>query len=206
MTLQSPSRTSLACRPFAPGGRRRPSLRSGPPPVGFVAPSALPTRGIHFPVRRVPPGSAGGSHRRSAPVVPARLALRWTAAPRRGVPLPLRSVYAVFHDLDGLLLLGLCGVFQPLTPMGFLSRLPDAFFPVAGPEDPTSRGRVRVMRTEVRVTRNTGGERSSRRLLVGLGSGQLPKHPSRRRGHRSHLRGDVSGSSSTHRLQVVSGT
>jgi hypothetical protein len=179
MTLQSPSRTSLACRPFAPGGRRRPSLRSGPPPVGFVAPSALLTRGIHFPVRRVPPGSAGGSHRRSAPVVPARLALRWTAAPRRGVPIPLRSTSAVSRDPGGLLLLGLCGVFQPLTPMGFPSLLPDACLPVAGPEDHTSRGRARVMRTEVRVTRNTGGERSCRRLLVDSAPGQLPKHPSR---------------------------
>jgi hypothetical protein len=41
-------------------------------------------------------------------------------APRRGVPRPLRSAYAVSHDLDGLLLSGPCGVFRPHTPMGLL--------------------------------------------------------------------------------------
>lgn len=37
--------------------------------------------------------------------------------PRRGVPPPLRSAFAVSHDLDGLLLPGPGGVFRPLTPM-----------------------------------------------------------------------------------------
>ena len=39
--------------------------------------------------------------------------------PRRGFPGPLRSAFAVFHDLDGLPLSALPGVFQPDTPMGF---------------------------------------------------------------------------------------
>jgi hypothetical protein len=42
--------------------------------------------------------------------------------PRRGFPGPLCSVFAVFHDLDGLPLPGLPGMFQPLTPMGFVCR------------------------------------------------------------------------------------
>jgi hypothetical protein len=44
--------------------------------------------------------------------------------PRRGLPHPLRSAFAVFHDLDGLLLLGPCELSHPLTPMGFGSLLP----------------------------------------------------------------------------------
>jgi hypothetical protein len=44
--------------------------------------------------------------------------------PRRGGPIPLRSVFAVFRDLDGLLFPGPCDLFQPLTPMRFASRLP----------------------------------------------------------------------------------
>jgi hypothetical protein len=39
--------------------------------------------------------------------------------PRRGVPRPLRSAFAVSHDLDGLLLLEPCGVFRSHTPMRF---------------------------------------------------------------------------------------
>jgi hypothetical protein len=36
-------------------------------------------------------------------------------APRRGFPHPLRSAFAVSHDLDGLLLSEPFGVFQPVT-------------------------------------------------------------------------------------------
>jgi len=85
-------------------------------------------------VRRLPPGSASGSHRRSSPVVPPRLALQWSAVPRRGVPIPLRSACVVFHDLGGFRLLGPGGVFHPLTPLGFCSRLPDAGFRSMGPK------------------------------------------------------------------------
>jgi hypothetical protein len=45
--------------------------------------------------------------------------------PRRGVPPPLRAAFAVSHDLDGLRLCEPCDLFQPLTPMGLGSRLPD---------------------------------------------------------------------------------
>jgi hypothetical protein len=46
------------------------------------------------------------------------------ALPRRGGPTPLRSAFAVFRDLGGLLFPGPCDLFQPLTPMRFVSRLP----------------------------------------------------------------------------------
>ena len=85
-------------------------------------------------MRRLPPKSAAGSHRRSTPVVPSRLALRWSAVPRRGVPIPLRSACAVSHGLGGFRLLGPGGVFHPLTPLGFCSLLPDACFRSRGPK------------------------------------------------------------------------
>jgi len=50
--------------------------------------------------------------------------LRSLPPPRRGVPIPLRSAFAVFNDLDGVRLPAPCGVFQPLTPMGFGSPSP----------------------------------------------------------------------------------
>ena len=85
-----------------------PSFFAGPPPLRSVASSALPVRGIHFPARP----SFPGSH----PVAPA--------PPRRGLPHPLRSASVVSHDPGGLLLPEPCGVFQPLTPVRFVSRLP----------------------------------------------------------------------------------
>jgi hypothetical protein len=45
-------------------------------------------------------------------------------SPRRGLPHPLRSAFAVSHDLDGLRLCSPCDLFQPLTPLGLGSRLP----------------------------------------------------------------------------------
>jgi len=87
---------------FRVRGRPR-SLSRIHPPLELPAPSALPARGVHFPVPPFPPGF----HR---PV---------PSAPRRGLPHPLRSAFAVSHDLDGLLLLEPCGVFRPLTPWGF---------------------------------------------------------------------------------------
>jgi hypothetical protein len=87
-----------------------PSVRSGPPPLRSFASSALPVRGIHFPARP----SSRGSH----PGLPA--------PPRRGLPHPLRSASVVFHDPGGLLLPEPCGVFQPLTPVRFVSLFPRA--------------------------------------------------------------------------------
>jgi hypothetical protein len=40
--------------------------------------------------------------------------------PRRGLPHPLCSAFAVFNDLDGFPLSGLSGVFQPVTLLGFV--------------------------------------------------------------------------------------
>jgi hypothetical protein len=55
---------------------------------------------------------------------PARQRRTGGRGPRRGLPHPLRSASVVSHDLDGLLLLVPCDVFQSLTPMGFASPVP----------------------------------------------------------------------------------
>jgi hypothetical protein len=104
VALRSPSRTSSASR-SVPKGPASDGRSSGPvhPPLGFVAPSALPARRVHFPEQVV------GWSSRSLPV----------PAPRRGVPRPLRSASVVSHDLDGLLLSEPGGFFQPHTPLGF---------------------------------------------------------------------------------------
>jgi hypothetical protein len=41
--------------------------------------------------------------------------------PRRGIPLPLRAAFAVFHDLDGLSFPGPRGLFHPLTLVGLVA-------------------------------------------------------------------------------------
>jgi hypothetical protein len=74
-----------------------------PSPLGFFAPPTLQTRGIHIPAQLICLSSRRGRQ----------------AAPRRGVPHPLCSASAVSHNCDGLLLLESCGLFQPLTPLGF---------------------------------------------------------------------------------------
>jgi len=109
LALRSLSRTSPAAS-SALHVRRATAVRfaSAPPPVGFVASSVLPARGIHFPA----PPSVPGSHR----------FLR--ASPRRGLPHPLRSASAVSHDPGGFRLPEPCGVFRPLTPARFVSLLP----------------------------------------------------------------------------------
>jgi hypothetical protein len=81
------------------------------------------------PLRRSQSEESTSRRHLPAPVPPARLApLRLSrdlpASPRRGGPIPLRSAFAVSHDLDGLPFPGPCGVFQPLTPMGFCFPLP----------------------------------------------------------------------------------
>jgi hypothetical protein len=93
----------LRDRPRLAFGVRPPTASRVHPPVGLVAPPALSVRGIHFPARP----SCTRSH--GDPPAP----------PRRGLPHPLRSASAVFHDLDGLLLLGPWNLFQLHTPMGF---------------------------------------------------------------------------------------
>jgi len=64
------------------------------------------------------------------------------ASPRRGLPHPLRSVSAVFHDLDGLLPPGPCDLFQPLTPMGLV--FPAPLLPGA-PADPRAAAKHRAI-------------------------------------------------------------
>jgi hypothetical protein len=140
MDFRSPSRIPSASGPRCRVGPRRPSLRHVPSPVGFVAPPALPARGIHFPAWCVPPVSL----RRLSPPPVLRSCRRGSrrdgsTVPRRGVPTPLRSASAVSHDLDGLLLPGPCGVFRPHTPMGSGVPVPRSVPVHAGPRAVASR-------------------------------------------------------------------
>jgi hypothetical protein len=110
--------------PRLPAGVRPPSVLRVHPPVGLVAPPALPVRGIHFPAR---PSCSRFHEGLPAP-------------PRRGLPHPLRSAYAVSHDLDGFLFLGPCDLFQPLTPMGFALPAPLASAPPSAARRPLPAG------------------------------------------------------------------
>lgn len=184
MALYSPSRFSRPrSGPLLPNDRRWPSVHSVPPPVGSFAPATLPVRGIHFPTRSVPPGLPCGSHRWRAPVVSSRLTSWRFTLPRRGLPHPLRSAYAVSHDLDGLPLLGPCEVFRPLTSMGFgPGSLLQA--PVGWPEDQPSRcvsGRTSPKFVPVGPRGRVVVQEAPGRLRAE----QLPKHPSELRRHRS---------------------
>jgi len=105
MTLHSPSRTSTASLSRLRAYSRLHTVRLNTPPVSFLSPSTHQTWGVHFPADPQPWCSR---------TVAASL-------PRHGFPNPLRSAFAVFRDLGGLLLPRLCSVFQPLTPMGFAS-------------------------------------------------------------------------------------
>jgi hypothetical protein len=135
---------------------------------------------------------AAGSHRRSTPVVPSRLALRWSAVPRRGVPIPLRSACAVSHDLGGFRLLGPGGVFHPLTPLGFCSLLPDACFRSADPKAclPGARPCDAYQRCGSHELR---GRVFAQKIPGQLRARQLPKQPPELRGHRSPSRRRWSG-------------
>lgn len=117
MAFESPSRILPANHPVARTGLRRSNLACGPPPVELIAPSALSMWGIDFPDSPSP---------RRAPVVTevAVVSRRFRVSPRRGFPHPLRSAFAVSDDLDGLLPPTSCDLFQPLTPVGFVSRGP----------------------------------------------------------------------------------
>lgn len=205
MTLQSPSRTSFAFRSFAPVQQTLLTLRSGHPPVGFGAPSALPTRGIHFPVRRVPPESPAaltvgrlrsshlGSHSDGPPYLVAGFQSRC------GPPAPFLTTLAdcsssgpvecFIHSRPW----GSCPG-SPMRSPGRQARRP--FFP----------GLVRMMRTKGACHTKLGGRDFTQEAPGRLRAGQLPKHPSVLRNHRSHLRRDESGSSSPLRRRTVSVT
>lgn len=102
MALHAPSRTAFVAPSFALGGSTTTDLALQTSSPEVLRPfDALNTRSP-LPGRSVPPGS----HH------------TFSARPRRGFPHPLRSALVVFHDLDGLLLLVPCGLFQPLTPLG----------------------------------------------------------------------------------------
>jgi hypothetical protein len=121
MTLRSPSRISSI-------------LPSGPPDRSRTTGSVFQTTSpeVLAPLRRsqheestsrslaparasVPAPRSDRNHTAS----PTRRRRSGIRGPRRGLPHPLRSAFAVSHDLDGLLLLVPCDVFRSHTPMGF---------------------------------------------------------------------------------------
>jgi len=156
LTLHSPSRTSHSIRTVARGRwtftdpLQRSSSRRILRPFGAPSPRNPLPGTVCSPgpgLRLSPPVQHRSSHLGSRSGGPA--------VPRRGIPIPLRSAFAVSHDLDGFRLLGPGGVFHPLTPLGFGSRLPVASSgrSVRRPAFPVL---VRVPRTEVRATRTRG--------------------------------------------------
>jgi len=106
--LHAPSRTTLVVPSFAlePVNVPETALRTYSPEV--LRPFDAPSPRSPLPGPQVPTGSHP----------------TFSCRPRRGIPHPLRSAFAVFHGLDGLLLLEPCGLFQPLTPLGLGFLLP----------------------------------------------------------------------------------
>jgi hypothetical protein len=91
---------------------------SGPSCDGLNLRHVLPSMGFS-----APPSSQHAESTSRRPFL-HQLKLPRSRSPRRGFPVPLRSVFAVFRDLDGLRLRVPCGVFQPLTSLGLSARLP----------------------------------------------------------------------------------
>lgn len=102
VALSHPRGSRSRPRPFLRIGSRSPFRRHVLPPVRFAASTTRPTRGIHFP---------------AVPYAPNNSVSRGAASSRDSTP--AWSAFAVFHGLDGLILPGPCGLFQPLTPMKF---------------------------------------------------------------------------------------
>jgi hypothetical protein len=128
MTLRSPSRISS----ILPSGLPVRSRATGPcfrtTSLEVLAPLRR-SQHEEYTSRSLDPVRASASVRRydrDHTVSPTRRRRSGIWGPRRGLPHPLRSAFAVSHDLDGLLLLVPCDVFQPLTPMGFAIPVPRA--------------------------------------------------------------------------------
>jgi hypothetical protein len=106
--------TPYVRRSGEPSGANRAPRDSGEPPDDRSATSSVASsNGEVFAPRSSGRPSTGHFPREA---VGACLDVR---IPRRGVPIPLRSAYAVSHDLDGLHLSEPSGVFQPVTLMEF---------------------------------------------------------------------------------------
>jgi hypothetical protein len=127
MVLRSPSRTSSILRSDRPGRSTTPPCPPEQTPLRFYAPSTLPVRGIHFPVRSSRPDLSGvASTARSKPCC-------------FGSPVPVGSsavdLVAGFHTRFGppspfLTTLTVCSSPNPVTcfghtrPWGSCSLLP----------------------------------------------------------------------------------
>lgn len=121
-------------------------------PFSVGAPSTrLAGREASVPRSSSCPSTSSSSNRSSSPRALERVAREPTASrrrrlwaglskdpvPRRGFPHPLRSVFAVFHDLDGLLLSEPSDIFQSVTLVELVSRkaVPDGgLSKIAGPK------------------------------------------------------------------------
>jgi hypothetical protein len=204
MTLHAPSRTSSALRSGLPGrpATAAPSFQTSSRRI--CCPFGAPNPRNPLPGAASPPVPAAGSHRRSVPVVPPRLALRWSPylvagfQSRSGPPAPFLTTLTVSASS------GPVECFIHSRPWG---SAPGSPMPLSGRRvrRPHFPGLVRVMRTKVRVTRSSGGERSLRRLLVDSAVDSCRNsHPSVK--SRSQPRRTGSGSSFPLRLQAISGS
>jgi len=103
LVLHSPSRTTSTASLLVLGSLTIAHPRPQTSSRGFCFPSDVPRARSPLPRKLSSP----------------RLASATANSLRRGIPSPLRFAYTVFHGPDDLLLLAPCGIFQPLTPVGF---------------------------------------------------------------------------------------
>lgn len=104
MTLQSLSRTSSVYLVGVPGWLTKAFRSFRPSSRRVLRPFGAPSSENPLPDPLLPAFPYGSA---------------FFFGSRRGFPGPLRSVFVVFRDLDGLLFSGPCDVFRSLTPLRF---------------------------------------------------------------------------------------
>jgi hypothetical protein len=204
MTLQSPSRTSLASRSVPPGRPTTtvPSLRTSSRRIG--CPCSAPSPRNPLPGGACSPGvgrrlspsvGSGRSSSARAPLVPPHLVAGFQS--RFGPPAPFPTTLAACSSSDPV------ECFIHSRPWGSGSRLPVACLRSSGPRTflpgarPWVRTEVRYPRTGGRVV-HQGGSRSVPRMAAAEASTLL-------RAHHSSARRLRSGSGSPTSSRVVSG-
>jgi hypothetical protein len=144
------------------------------------------------PLRRSQPGESTSRQTLAKTQLPKKPNPR-SYLPRRGLPKnPLRSAFAVSHDLDGLRLPEPGDLFQPLTPLGLV-------LPAPGPRP---KPRCRTERRLAATNCSTRGWHPCERLPAKTPPRSL--FTTRLALHRAHRRNDGSGSGSpVHPLPTI---